>query len=852
MNKLKKILSSVLAFMMILSLSANISFASIAQDVKNTEYESEAQVLGALGIMVGDEGTGNFRPDDPIKRSEATKIGVALIGLSSTANANNQYTSYPDVDKSYWANGFINTATAHGLVIGDDTGNFRPEDQIKFSEAVTILIRALGYETQALSKGGYPTGYITTAASIGLTKGVSSSAGALISRGDVAVMAYNALTIGLMEQTGFGSNVKYEVTDKTLLENKLDVTLVTGKVEAVGSSVLDGGTALAKDEIRISGKSYNTGNTDIRTILGFNADAYINNKTKKVIAIIPSEGKNTVLNINAENIDSVDNTASLKGVYYLKDKDSTKTTKATVENDAHVLYNGKMSDFDKFDVISAGYMSLLDSDSNGKYDIIFVNETVNYVVEDVYTSSKKITDKYGSATLTLDFEDDSKTVILEKNGEYIGLGDLKEWDVITFTISEEGDIIFGNVVTNPVEGKVTELGNDYIYVGDRKLSVAANYPASFSVGDEGVFYLDFEGKIAGFNGVKSNSANYAYLENIGLSTGLNKTLKLELFTKEGKLVTLDGASKIAVNSTKNLSAENALSAIGDAGKLVTYELDTEGKVKKIVTATDSGDINEDIFTLNMNEKGVIYRASSSKLTGSDVSITVGSDTVIFDIPEKGSSDDYAIRSKDVFADGGLYDVLVFDVSESYKAGAVIVTNSEAKADEASDIALVEKVNTSKNSNGETIHRLYAYAGGKSVTLSSKDESTFVKSSGKLIGEGDIIQYRTNAEGVIDTITVLFDAAASNEEAKNTISENLTTVYGRVTKKFSDSVNVQIGSATAENYEISNATVYVYESKLSKNKIKVGDISDIDRYENDGGKVFMRIYKSEVKEVVVIK
>ncbi len=853
MNKLRKIISSLLASVMFLSLSTGTVFASIAQDVKNTKYETEATVLGALNIMVGDAYTGNFRPEDPIKRSEATKIGVALMGLSYAANSSGGASSYPDVDQNYWANGFINTATNHGLVIGDDTGKFRPEDQIKFSEAATILVRALGYEPQAKSKGGYPAGYMAVASSIGLTKGISAASGALISRGDVAVMAYNALKINLMEQTGFGSNTKYEITDKTLLEDKHNITLVTGKVNAVGTSVLDSGSALSKNEIRIGDKNYSTGKTDIRTILGFNVEGYLNNQTKEIIAVVPQDGMNAVLNIDADNISSVENTLSSKAVNYWKDLDSSsKTTKATVENDAYVVYNGKKSDFSKFGLISSGYMSLLDSDSNGKYDIVFVNETTNYVVDEVYPASQKITDKYSMPTLTLDFEDKNKTVILERGNEYIDISKLNQWDVITFTISEDEDIIFGNVVNDPLEGKITEISDNHVYVSGKKLSVAANYPGSFSVNDEGIFYIDYEGKIAAFDGVKSHNANYAYLENVAVTTGLSKVLKLELFTKEGKFEILEGASKMAVNSSRNLTPDEALSAIGATGKLVTFEKDSAGKVKKIVTATQSSDINEDIFTLNMSEEDVVYRASSSKLTGSDMSVSINSDTIIFDIPADGNKDDYAVRSKSVFADGGLYDVMVFDVTMDYKAGAVVITNSDADADEASDIAVVDKVTVSKNSKGETIHKLYAFSGGKAVTLDSKDETTFVKSGTTLIKSGDIIQYRTNAQGAVDAINVLFDTDAANEEAKTEVSENLTTVYGRVVKKFSDSVNVQIGSSNAENYEISKATVYVYNSSVSKNKITVGDISDVERYENDGGKVFMRIYKDEVKEIVVIK
>ena len=96
MRKLQKITASVLCFFMILSMTANISFASVSADVRDTKYETQAQVLGGLGIMVGDAGTGAFRPNDPIKRSEASKIAIALMGLFASAQSP-QKSVFPDV-----------------------------------------------------------------------------------------------------------------------------------------------------------------------------------------------------------------------------------------------------------------------------------------------------------------------------------------------------------------------------------------------------------------------------------------------------------------------------------------------------------------------------------------------------------------------------------------------------------------------------------------------------------------------------------------------------------------------------------------------------------------------------------
>ena len=234
MNIFKKVISSVAAAAVSATMLATPVFAKVPNDVIGTDYEESAAVLGVLGVMVGDAGTGSFRPNDPIIRSEVTKVGVTLMGLNDAANSSNHATKYPDVVENHWANGFINIATNQGMVEGDDVGTFRPDEQIKFAEAAAIMVRALGYEPQAESKGGYPSGYTVTASNIGLTKGVSASANDLINRGEVAKMAYNALTIKMMEQTGFGTNVKYEVVDKTLLKDKLDVDLISGNVQAVG------------------------------------------------------------------------------------------------------------------------------------------------------------------------------------------------------------------------------------------------------------------------------------------------------------------------------------------------------------------------------------------------------------------------------------------------------------------------------------------------------------------------------------------------------------------------------------------------------------------------------------------
>ena len=83
------------------------------------------------------------------------------------------------------------------------------------------MVRATGYTVSAEENGGYPHGYMKTGTSNGLAKNVQGSYSDKISRGNVAYLTTNALESKLMEQTGFGSDGKYEITEKHFLKDKL-------------------------------------------------------------------------------------------------------------------------------------------------------------------------------------------------------------------------------------------------------------------------------------------------------------------------------------------------------------------------------------------------------------------------------------------------------------------------------------------------------------------------------------------------------------------------------------------------------------------------------------------------------
>ena len=209
MKNLKKVLALVVVFAMMLSTVAFAgTFADVADDA---DFAGAIETLAALGYFKGDD-NGNFNPDATITRAEYATIVCRLLGIADSATGK---ADFADVAADHWATGYIKMANQYGIVKGYGDGNFGPSDPVKYEEAIKMLVCALGYEPMALSKGGWPTGYVAVASQIGLLDGVGSAEGAGAVRSLVAVMTYNALDIPVMEQMGFGTEISYEIMKET-------------------------------------------------------------------------------------------------------------------------------------------------------------------------------------------------------------------------------------------------------------------------------------------------------------------------------------------------------------------------------------------------------------------------------------------------------------------------------------------------------------------------------------------------------------------------------------------------------------------------------------------------------------
>lgn len=861
MFKAKKLTSFILSAVMMLGFTVS-SFAAVSPDAQDSKYKDAIELLGALEIMVGDAETGAFRPDDTIKRSEFAKVAVTSMGMENLAGSFAYPTQFPDVVENHWANGYINVATNQGIIIGDDEGNFRPDDTITYAEAVTVLVRLIGHTPVAEKKGGFPQGYVTVATQTGITKSAVASNNAAVTRGMVAQLTANALVTDKMEQTNFGSDESYQVVDETLLEDELSTKIVYDQITAVGTSSLTGSSTLKNNEVKIGDGVYEVADkalSQTRKLLGFNVEAYVRvdeHDDEVLVLAREQKGKNSSMKINTMDIEDVTADTQVT-VEYWEDKEKDKEPKeAVIAADAKYLYNGQAISFDAEEMKpTAGSLTLLDRNRDDIYDVVFIEEYENYVVEEVIVSSNRVTDKYGKPSLVLDPEDDSVKFVITRAGQEVELKELNEWDVLSVAKSKDSSIIIVDVTSEKVTGKVTEKHGEKFVIGGKEYYVSANYTDEIKLNDEGTFYLDKDGHIAAVDATSALSSNYAYVTGAEVTTGFDKRLNIKLFDKNGEIKVIKSTEKVRVNGTPNKTAAEALEALKVEGSvvptLITYDVNSDGEITQFNTAEDktSGGILKDKFTLNANTT-LKYRESAKKLGN----YNVDEHTIVFDIPA-GETDakKYAIADYKLFEDNTDYDVLVYDVREDLTASVVIVTNSTGIANLEASAVVVDKIATSLNDEDEKVEKLYAFVDGEKKTFSTTEEGILVNGDSEQLKAGDIIQVKTNAKGEIESIRVLFEVDDKATEVKTTVAEDLITVYGKVVKKFTNSINVSVNGGAVENYSTQGATVYEVNTAKTTNPVRVAEAGDITQYDElDVSRVFLRIYKDEVKEIIIVR
>lgn len=85
------------------------------------------------------------RGEKSITRAEMAAVVCRMLGKENDAEKAVGSTAFSDVTSTHWASGYINICAKIGIISGDGDGKFRPEDDVKYEEAIKMIVCAMGY-----------------------------------------------------------------------------------------------------------------------------------------------------------------------------------------------------------------------------------------------------------------------------------------------------------------------------------------------------------------------------------------------------------------------------------------------------------------------------------------------------------------------------------------------------------------------------------------------------------------------------------------------------------------------------------------------------------------------------------
>lgn len=451
---MKKILSLVLVLSMVLG-SIGFAFAAPA-DVEGTDYEDAVTRLAALEILSGFP-DGTFRPGETVTRAQFAKIMVTALGVGEAAKYAAGQTQFTDVAGGHWAAGYINVASDMKIINGYGDGNFGPEDQVTYAQAVTMIVRSLGYEPKATAMGGYPGGYLAIAAEKEITEDINVVNTLAAIRGDVAVMVDASLTVPMMVQKTWGQYPEYEEDeDKTLMTTKLGVD----EIEGVVTDVPNTDSSLEKDEIKVGSDTY-TLKTDVKldSLLGLEVTVWADGED--VFFVDVETDSDDILFDTVKTADKDDVTLYVEDETY----DWAKNAKAYV--------NFEEVNVDKVPADAYGYVVLNNDEEVEFINVFKFDEVAVGVVYEVDGDVYKYVDSTDASTDEIELSDYKDGVFIYN--EKMELVDAEDIDVDSAIFAwETSDELYMIVKNEVVKGELERIKDNEIRVAGTSYDSAYN------------------------------------------------------------------------------------------------------------------------------------------------------------------------------------------------------------------------------------------------------------------------------------------------------------------------------------------------------------------------------------------
>ncbi|MDD4390820.1 MAG: S-layer homology domain-containing protein [Eubacteriales bacterium] len=811
--KMRKALSFVLVLALVLG-SFSMAFAadpvkqgSDLSDISGNANYDAIVANSDLGIITGYE-DGSFKPVNNVNRAEFAAMITRMMGVPASALGGYSASAFSDMNNYGWANSYVGFCSAKGIVNGYGDGTFGPGNTITVNEAITMVLRSIGYVNNSDELvGAWPSNYVTLGKRLGLYDDVTSVA--TIDRANAAQVIYNALTL---ETAAVDSEGKTTLSGDAVLEVYLDCKLV-------GNPSVDNGFDVYTN---------NDANGSVINTMEY-VGAYVKafeNSDGDVVAI--AEVKSTFL---TGKYNATGKTFKAAGVKYNLAGDGTNATvnfKSDGPNSplkAAVFTNGEDI---SLPVAGSGAMAAdttytIAANVSGK-TIKEVYSVIEWAAADTFQFEAEMLDDeslngYDFALDDNDKIDADRFVLLGVDS----LDKIAEDNVVKVYLAKKADttsdIVKVAVGTEKVEGKVTLIDSDDYTIGGKVY--AANTSDPIALGDTGTAYLDYDGDIAFWDVEDAASENYAIVTGAYIASSPTvRDATIVLFDKEGN------------EKEYTIKTGTTLPAAGEmlVDQVVTFSLNKDGKIDKL------------------NAVNEIPLATADKLSDSRTVLNndrVDAGIVVF---AKDASDYSVISINDVETKEDLTKagaVTGFKVVDG-KVKVLIVDSYFTGQD--SVYAVLNFVKAAYNNDDDEVQLVKGLAAGKAYEAYTDAKNTLTAT--------DFV----NANGALNTIVIAELGADSNGIiTRGDIATITTKEVGKYVVEKSGR-DLGISDSSAANADVdryapidSDAVVYVYDD-VDK-EYSLGTWASIKAQTANGAGSKVYLYQvdddSEVYDIVVV-
>ena len=436
---------------------ATVTFSDIGDRSTAMAVES----LRLLGVLDG-YGDGTFRPGTVLNRAQFCKMAVYAMNGSSELSRYRTVTIFPDVKPSHWAAAYINMAAkGKDIISGYADGRFHPDRTVTVGQAVTILMRMLGYKDEDIG-GIWPDSYMAEAATVGLTEGVSTNGSAGLTRAQAARLFLNLLRT----QTKEGGT-----------------TFASTLGQTVQGVLLSADTEGGEGRLRFSTGTYTLteGKASNGMLNGMKGTLIVDSKSGRALTFVPEDlgSSKTVVLASAKATEMTD----------------TSGNTYTVKSDTQVFQNGEASSWgEAYTWLNAGTSVTLYLDAAGNVDYVFVGGGGN-------ATSAVIVYEKGSTAGFASLAGGATGYTIYKNGVRASSGDMRKYDVATYSAVTNSIRVSDTRITgyyedcspNPSEpSKITVLGHEF-----NVLPSAMQTVSKFRPGDQITLLLTEDNQVAG-------------------------------------------------------------------------------------------------------------------------------------------------------------------------------------------------------------------------------------------------------------------------------------------------------------------------------------------------------------------